>query len=104
MADAAKLVESAMQARGLDPKSTSKAQLFEALMWEDLLTGDGKRRELSARILGRGYIGERGEDQGAKPLKIENYEDGLKTMMGPAKDDRAPGAPAPKIPGKELPN
>lgn len=83
-----------MKRRGLDPTKTPKSEFFQLLMWEWVFQGDGKQRDLAARILGRGYIGEKGDENKPRPLYIEGYEDGLKTMMqGAATQEPAPGTP-----------
>src|SRR3990167_5402324 len=67
----AQMLEAAMRLRGVDPEKTPRKEFFELLMWEWTLDPDPqhiKTMELGARILGRGYIGEKsGDDKTTEP-------------------------------------
>lgn len=69
----------------VDPEKTSFKEFFVMYMWSLLLGSVIKEKELAARILGRGYIGEKEDDEGVKPLVIEDYKEGVGTLLGPSK-------------------
>lgn len=75
------LLTAEMKKLGIDPK-TSLREFFVSYMWNMLLSGDLKRQELAARILGKGYIGEKAPVEVSEKLFIEDYEAGVKTMLG----------------------
>jgi hypothetical protein len=75
------LIEKQMAEDGVKA-GTSLREYFILVMWKWTLTGLPKQQELAVRVLGRGYIGEKAPTDVAEKLFIEDYEEGVKSMLG----------------------
>ncbi len=71
-------LEMNLAAKGLDDHSKSE---FVAQMWNWLINGDSRRATAAARILGRGFIGEKVDDKKPLVLQIDGFTEGVAKMM-----------------------
>lgn len=74
-------VERNLRAKGLDEQSKN---VFVEELWDWMLNQNDKRAIAAARILGRGFIGEKVGDGKPIKLEIEGFGEGLQRMLGGA--------------------
>jgi hypothetical protein len=72
-------LEQQMSPRGLDEKSKDR---YIQIIWEWIEGSDRPKALTAARILGKGFIGERIEIEQPDVLRIEGWEEGIKQMLG----------------------
>lgn len=71
-------LEKQMSPRGLDEKSKDR---YVKILWEWLEGTDRPKAQTAARILGKGFIGERIEIEEPTVLRIEGFEEGIKELL-----------------------
>ena len=74
-----KELEEQMCPRGLDEKSKDR---YVQILWEWMEGSDRMKAQTAARILGKGFIGEKLSLEEPEELRIVGYEEGLRLMLG----------------------
>ena len=84
-------LEKQLGPQGLDDKSREK---YVQTLWSWFLGPDKEKAQTAARILGRGFIGDKIQVDKPETLQISGFEEGVKRMLGPVEgadpEDRGP--------------
>lgn len=84
-------IERALEADGLDEHSKV---VFVRKMWNWLEYGNPRQQETAARILGKGFIGEKVTAEKPEDLPIAGFKEGVAKMLGEVPRTPLPVSPA----------